>query len=123
MAEDPNPSGISADEQPTVDRTPISPSRTERKNSLEQHLMHRPERSELVGRNILPASTAAPALQAHQKELERHFKADTLNDKISHRPTPDELIKKGVLDEDPRTAEEKYMEAIEDEYAKREGGA
>jgi hypothetical protein len=63
--------------------------------------------------NILPASTAAPALQAHQKELERHFKADTLNDKIAHRPSPDELIKKGVLDEDPRSPEEKYAEAIE----------
>ncbi|KLU88666.1 hypothetical protein MAPG_07651 [Magnaporthiopsis poae ATCC 64411] len=123
MAEDPNPSGVGAEEQPTVDRTPISPSRAERKNSLEQHLMHRPERSELVDRNILPASTAAPALQAQQKELERHFRADTLNEKIAHRPSPDELIKKGVLDEDPRTAEEKYMEAIEDEYAKREGGA
>ena len=124
MAEDPNhPRGVDAEEQPTVDRTPISPSRTERKNSLEQHLMHRPERSELVDRNILPASTAAPALQAQQKELERHLRADSLKEKIAHRPSPDELIKKGVLDEDPRTAEEKYMEAIEDEYAKREGGA
>ena len=33
-----------------VDETPISPSRPNagRKNSLEQHLMHRPERQELV---------------------------------------------------------------------------
>ena len=33
-----------------VDDTPISPSRPNpgRKNSLEQHLMHRPERHELV---------------------------------------------------------------------------
>lgn len=51
------------------------------------------------------------------------MRADSLNEKIAHRPSPDELIKKGVLDEDPRTAEEKYAEAIEDEYAKREGGA
>ena len=51
------------------------------------------------------------------------MKADSLNDKISQRPSPDKLIKEGVLHEDPRSAEEKYEEAIEDEYAKREGGA
>lgn len=48
---------------------------------------------------------------------------DKLNDKISHRPQPEELIKEGVLKEDPRSPSEKYEEAIEDEYAKREGGA
>ncbi|TPX07243.1 uncharacterized protein E0L32_010837 [Thyridium curvatum] len=104
-----------------VDEAPISP--VERRNSLEQHLQHRPDRSELVERNILPASTAAPGLQAHQKELERSMRADTLNEKIAHRPSPEELLKKGVLDEDPRSPDEKYKEAIEDEYAKREGGA
>ncbi|TLS28637.1 hypothetical protein PpBr36_01881 [Pyricularia pennisetigena] len=121
MAED-NKNGES---QPAVDETPISPSRPNqrRKNSLEEHLRNRPERAELVDRNILPASTAAPALQEKQKELAKHMRADSLNEKIAHRPSPDELIKKGVLDEDPRTAEEKYAEAIEDEYAKREGGA
>lgn len=53
------------------------------------------------------------------------MRADSLNDKIAHRPSPDELIKKGVLnpDEDPRSPDEKYQEAIEEEYAKREGGA
>ncbi|KAI1761153.1 hypothetical protein GGR53DRAFT_506521 [Hypoxylon sp. FL1150] len=111
--------------QTSVDETPISPIRpnNERRNSLEQHLQHRPERSELVDKNILPASTAAPGLQEKQKELEKHMRADSLNDKISHRPSPEKLIKEGVLHEDPRSAEEKYEEAIEDEYAKREGGA
>ena len=51
------------------------------------------------------------------------MRVDSLNDKISNRPSPEELIKKGVLDEDPRSPEEKYEEAIEEEYAKREGGA
>ncbi|KAI1849084.1 hypothetical protein JX265_013099 [Neoarthrinium moseri] len=110
---------------PSVDETPISPSRDGqgRKNSLEQHLSHRPDRHELVEKNILPASTAAPSLQEKQKELEKHMRADSLNDKISHRPAPEQLIKEGVLHEDPRSPEEKYAEAIEDEYAKREGGA
>ncbi|KAK4229249.1 putative rpel repeat protein [Podospora fimiseda] len=104
-----------------VDETPISP--LERKNSLEQYLQHRPERQELVERNILPASTAAPGLQAQQRELQKHMRADSLNEKIAHRPPPEEVIQKHILHEDPRTAEEKYAEAIEDEYAKREGGA
>ncbi|OAQ73421.1 RPEL repeat protein [Pochonia chlamydosporia 170] len=124
-----------------VDETPISPIRPDaaRKNSLENHLMHRPNRTELVEsgifhnrtknlnifrtENILPASSAAPGLLAHQKELERNMLEDKLNDKISHRPNPEDLVKEGVLREDPRSAEQKYEEAIEDEYAKREGGA
>lgn len=48
---------------------------------------------------------------------------DKLNDKISHRPAPEKLIEDGVLHNDPRTADQKYDEAIQDEYAKREGGA
>lgn len=34
----------------SIDRTPISPSRPDarRKNSLEEHLRHRPERNELI---------------------------------------------------------------------------
>lgn len=51
------------------------------------------------------------------------MRADTLNDKISHRPSPEKLLKDGVLHDDPRSPDEKYAEAIEAEYAKREGGA
>ncbi|KAK0713871.1 hypothetical protein B0T26DRAFT_718769 [Lasiosphaeria miniovina] len=108
-----------------IDETPISPNQPDpaRKNSLENHLMHRPDRQELVEKNILPASMAAPGLQAQQKELEKNMRADSLNEKISHRPAPEALIKDGLLREDPRSPEEKYEEAIEEEFAKREGGA
>ncbi|KAK4162298.1 hypothetical protein QBC43DRAFT_77823 [Cladorrhinum sp. PSN259] len=106
----------------SVDETPISPN-VERKNSLERALQHRPERQALIERNILPASTAAPSIQAQQRELEKHMRADSLNEKIAHRPPPEEVIQKHILHEDPRSPEEKYAEAIEDEYAKREGGA
>ncbi len=56
---------------PTVDETPISPVTTARgrKMSLEQHLKGRPDRSELVEKNILPESTVAPSLQEKQKEV------------------------------------------------------
>lgn len=51
------------------------------------------------------------------------FPRQSLNDKLAHRPEPEKLVKEGVLHEDPRSPEERYAEAIEDEYAKREGGA
>ncbi|KAF3762085.1 hypothetical protein M406DRAFT_323424 [Cryphonectria parasitica EP155] len=111
---------------PVVDESSISQANAgARRNSLEKHLAQRPERAELIEKNILPASTAAPGLQAQQKELEKHMRADSLNDKLANRPSPDDLIKKGVLaaDEDPRSPDEKYRGAIEEEYAKREGGA
>lgn len=57
------------------------------------------------------------------RQLEKHMRADSLNEKIAHRPSPDSLLKEGVLHDDPRSPEEKYAEAIEEEYAKREGGA
>lgn len=76
-----------------------------------------------LSENILPDSSAAPALQAQQKELEKHMRRDSLNEKISRRPPPEDLIRGGVLREDPRSPEERYEEAIEEEYAKREGGA
>lgn len=49
--------------------------------------------------------------------------ADQLNDKISHRPDAEELVSGGVLSEDPIAARRRYEEAMEEEYAKREGGA
>lgn len=63
--------------KPIVDETPISPSKPnpKRKNSLERHLAQRPEKAELVQKNILPDSSAAPGLQAHQKEVHKHPEA------------------------------------------------
>lgn len=63
------------------------------------------------------------ANDTRHQQLQKHMLGDKLNDKISHRPTPDALLKEGVLHDDPRSPEEKYEEAIELEYAKREGGA
>ncbi|RFU30900.1 hypothetical protein B7463_g5450, partial [Scytalidium lignicola] len=96
-------------------------------DSLKKGLEHRPERKELIDRNILPDSTVAPAIQGHQRELEKHMRADSLNEKIQHRPKVEDLVKGGVLKEDPTSpvenADALYEERIEEEYAKREGGA
>jgi hypothetical protein len=53
--------------------------------------------------NILPDSSAAPALQASQRELEKHMRKNSLEHKIQKRPKPEDLIKEGILgaDEDP----------------------
>ncbi|RDW73368.1 RPEL repeat protein [Coleophoma cylindrospora] len=94
-------------------------------DSLKKGLEKRPQREDLVERNILLDSTAAPGIQGQQKELEKHMRADTLNEKIAHRPNPADLVKEGVLHEDPTQAanDKLYEERMEEEYAKREGGA
>jgi len=100
-------------------------------DSLKKGLERRPDREELVERNILPDSAAAPGIQGPARELEKQMRRDSLNEKISHRPKPEDLIKEGILTEDPTSPEEKgqknidrlYMERMEEEYAKREGGA
>jgi hypothetical protein len=80
----------------------------------------------LLSGNILPSTHAAPAIVGQQRELEKHMRADSLNEKIAHRPDREALIKEGILTEEPVSSEEAdrlYEERIEDEYAKREGGA
>ena len=75
--------------------------------------------------NILPDSNAAPGIQAQQKELEKSMRRDSLNEKLANRPTVQELMKEGVLHEDPTSPDNDklYEERMEEEYAKREGGA
>jgi len=59
----------------------------------------------VVTGNILPSVNAAPALQAQARELEKHMRADSLEQKIQNRPQPEMLIAQGILDEseDPRS--------------------
>jgi len=66
-------------------------------DSLRKGLEHRSEREDLVQRNILPDSNAAPALQGSQRELERHMRANSLEKNLQRRPTADELQQKGIL--------------------------
>ncbi|KAI0396452.1 hypothetical protein F5Y17DRAFT_419161 [Xylariaceae sp. FL0594] len=82
-----------------VDETPISPvsGAGRRKMSLEHHLKARPERSELVDKNILKQPTDDPAEQEKREEMAKHERADQLNEKIAHRPSPEQLVKEGVL--------------------------
>uniref|UniRef100_A0AAX7V804 SAP domain-containing protein n=1 Tax=Astatotilapia calliptera TaxID=8154 RepID=A0AAX7V804_ASTCA len=47
--------------------------------------------------HILEETSAEPSLQAKQLQLKRARLADDLNDKISHRPGPIELVHKNIL--------------------------
>jgi len=70
---------------------------TSPKEELERMLAHRPDRDELVGRNILPSSNVAPALMAAQKELERNQLENALENKLKQRPDAQTLVKEGIL--------------------------
>lgn len=60
----------------------------------------------MINRNILPESNAAPSLLASQKSLEKHMRADSLEQKIQLRPKPEELIKEGILEADENPIKE-----------------
>lgn len=64
-----------------------------------QGLAKRPEKDDLVSKNILPDSSAAPGIQGQQRELEKHMRADTLEKAVQGRPQKDELVSKGILKE------------------------
>ncbi|KAM9715691.1 myocardin related transcription factor Ab isoform 3-T3 [Menidia menidia] len=85
-------------------RRSLERARTE--DYLKRKIRSRPERSELVRMHILEdyqhespstETSAEPSLQAKQLQLKRARLADDLNDKISHRPGPIELVHKNIL--------------------------
>lgn len=70
-----------------------------RADTLDKALQQRPEREALIDKNILPDSTAAPALQEKQKELEKHMRADSLDKALQSRPDREKLVEEGILKE------------------------
>jgi hypothetical protein len=45
-------------------------------------------------------------LQANQKALEKHMRADSLEQKLQQRPKPEELVKEGILEADENPLKE-----------------
>ncbi|KAF8739803.1 hypothetical protein RHS02_05022, partial [Rhizoctonia solani] len=85
------------------DETPLSPRSEQTKFNLEKGLKERPEKQELVNRNILKGefySKVAPALQAAQDRLQRSQLEDKLDKALENRPKPEELVKNGILNKD-----------------------
>jgi len=63
-------------------------------------MKERPKQQELVERNILKDGSVAPALQAARDKLQRSQLEDKLENDLQSRPSPDELIKRGILGKD-----------------------
>ncbi|KAB8070207.1 hypothetical protein BDV29DRAFT_38117 [Aspergillus leporis] len=81
----------------TVDETPLSASPTERRDSLEKHLLNRPDPQDLKERHILLDTSVAPSIQAKIQELERQRTSDSLKKHLEHRPERDELVERNIL--------------------------
>lgn len=67
---------------------------------LDKAIGERPEKSDLVGRNILKDDKIAPALQAAREQLQRSQLEDKLDHALQSRPKPSELVKEGILKDD-----------------------
>ncbi|PBK91330.1 hypothetical protein ARMGADRAFT_931824, partial [Armillaria gallica] len=66
--------------------------------NLEKRLSERPDKNELVERNILKDDKGiAPALVAAKEKLQRSQLEDKLDHALQQRPKAEELVKGGIL--------------------------
>ncbi|KAH7888781.1 hypothetical protein F5I97DRAFT_1803210 [Phlebopus sp. FC_14] len=65
--------------------------------SLERRLSNRPEKDELVDRNILKDDSVAPALQAVRERLQKSQLEDKLSQALQRRPSYGELVDRGII--------------------------
>jgi len=75
--------------KPTLDQDTV--------DKLDKAIGHRPEKQDLVDRNILKDDRVAPALQAAKEQLQRAQLEDKIDQGLLTRPKADDLIKKGIL--------------------------
>ncbi|PFH51977.1 hypothetical protein AMATHDRAFT_140990 [Amanita thiersii Skay4041] len=65
---------------------------------LEKQINERPDKQELIDRNILKDDKGvAPSLIATREKLERSRLQDKLDQALQHRPNQNELIEQGIL--------------------------
>ena len=72
---------------------------------LKHKIQRRPDRQSLIEQHILEDTSVSPSLQDAQRQLKRAKLADDLNDRLSHRPGPLELVKGNILLADERLAQ------------------
>ncbi|KAI9612297.1 hypothetical protein KEM48_004314 [Puccinia striiformis f. sp. tritici PST-130] len=87
-----------------IDTSDIGISETEKTKKLEKLLADRPDKTELIEKNVLKPGNLAPSLQAKQAELEKSQLEDKLNAALAHRPDPEILVKEGILTEEETAA-------------------
>jgi len=66
-------------------------------DKMDKAIGHRPEKQELLDKNILKDDKVAPALQAKKEQLQRAQLEDKIDQGLQHRPKADDLVKKGIL--------------------------
>ncbi|KAI0758328.1 hypothetical protein BC629DRAFT_1124610 [Irpex lacteus] len=74
---------------------------------LEKRLNLRPDKNDLIERNILKDDKVAPSLQAARDKLQRSQLEDKLDQALLQRPKREELIREGILESEasaPATA-------------------
>ncbi|KAK0241936.1 hypothetical protein EDD85DRAFT_421163 [Armillaria nabsnona] len=75
--------------------------------NLEKRLSERPDKNELVERNILKDDKGiAPALVAAKEKLQRSQLEDKLDHALQQRPKAEELVKGGILFESEAPVEQ-----------------
>jgi len=102
--ETPPPTAVIEDEPAPIDTSDIGISETEKTRKLEKLLAERPEKNELIEKNVLKPGNLAPALQAKQAELSKSQLEDKLNAALAHRPEPEKLVQEGILTEEETAA-------------------
>ncbi|GIX77739.1 myocardin [Caerostris darwini] len=83
--------------------------RAQTENILKHLMKTRPDRQALIDHHILEDTTIDPSLQDKQRQLKKARLADDLNDRLSHRPGPLELVKGNILHTD-----EKFAQAVKE---------
>eukprot|EP00158_Paraphelidium_tribonemae_P006758 Partr_v1_DN27961_c1_g1_i1_m11684 putative RPEL repeat protein len=71
------------------------------KKKIEEFVAKRPNKEELLDKNILKSGAVAPGLASKQSELEKSKVKDTINSHLTARPTTDHLVEQNVLMVDP----------------------
>lgn len=74
-------------------------------NFLKRQIQRRPDRQSLIEQHILEDTFVSPSLQGAERQLKKVRLADDLNDRLSHRPGPLELVKGNILVADERLAQ------------------
>ncbi|KAL4792248.1 hypothetical protein BDV19DRAFT_392248 [Aspergillus venezuelensis] len=91
-----------ATEPPTVDTTSLTTSPLERRDSLEKHLLTRPDPQDLKDRHILLDTNVAPSIQAMRQKLDRQQVSDNLKKNLESRPEREELVERHILPADEK---------------------
>jgi len=65
--------------------------------ALERGLENRPDRDELIERNVMKEATVAPNLQAAKDRLEKEQIANNLKEGLKKRKRKEELVEAGVM--------------------------